>query len=575
LQGEACRAIVNLSQDDVAKKKINDLGGFQRMLQSQKQFEFKPAFWEMRWGMKQLEVGDDVMVNYHGRGRWCSGKITHVNKGNGAYDVSYAHGGNDGKVPAQMIRPKDTSDIIEEFVAVWQWKPDGKLTQDELTLKADGYMILKSQGTGAAGTWNVAQPKDGGKALIKLAITGGDKSIDMERISLTTLRATNGSERAVLKDEHDDCLYVEYFSFGEGILQSKAPVLLGRKPDVVRREQQISWTASPEPWTGLPDAFAKDFATRWKGLIEISKMGDYIFTVNCETGATMYLNDKLVLTAASGGEPATATEKLIAGPTRITLTYFSKDAETKAVELSYNGPDTNDENQVVPVAVMQHSTDECAVVPKPGMIAEYFPCEYEDGVIPEGVDPDILRVEKQLDFEECKEPWQGLPKRYEGAFAARYTTYINLTCGDGKKAKYTFYLESMKQAKLYLNDKLLVQNDEPGEIEVKKGLSLIRVEIFTTAGQKHGLKLKYKGPETKPQLKDDEEMPEGADIIMVPPTVTCYYSLPNCVQPKGDPLMKHLKPVSLVLFAARYEDYVRWARRQDQYLGPTNWSLEW
>lgn len=28
--------------------------------------------------------------------------------------------------------------------------------------------------------------------------------------------------------------------------------------------------------------------------------------------------------------------------------------------------------------------------------------DYEDGVIPEGVDPDIVRTEKQLDFEEAK-----------------------------------------------------------------------------------------------------------------------------------------------------------------------------
>ena len=41
------------------------------------------------------------------------------------------------------------------------------------------------------------------------------------------------------------------------------------------------------------------------------------------------------------------------------------------------------------------------MVPKPGFIAEYFPEDYEDGIIPEGVDPDIVRTEKQLDFEEA------------------------------------------------------------------------------------------------------------------------------------------------------------------------------
>lgn len=103
-QGDACCAIVNISQDEVGKKKVNELGrfahhehpwtevkgtpvanvwqmfhdsfknhsghltwlagegGFQQMLQSQKRFEFNPEFWEMRWGMKELKEGDTVMA---------------------------------------------------------------------------------------------------------------------------------------------------------------------------------------------------------------------------------------------------------------------------------------------------------------------------------------------------------------------------------------------------------------------------------------------------------------------------------------------------------------------------------
>ncbi|CAJ1340225.1 unnamed protein product, partial [Effrenium voratum] len=162
LQGDACCAIVNISQDEVGKKKINELGGFQQMLQSQKRFEFNPEFWKVRWGMKELKEGDTVMVNYHGKSRWVTGTITRVNKGNGAYDVAYMHGGNDRKVPNNLVRPKDKSDMIEEFVGVWQWKPHGKLTEDELTLKADGILTLKREGLAAAGTWKVAEPKHGG-----------------------------------------------------------------------------------------------------------------------------------------------------------------------------------------------------------------------------------------------------------------------------------------------------------------------------------------------------------------------------------------------------------------------------
>merc|ERR1719424_1441049 len=173
----------------------------------------------MRWGMKEMEVEQSVMVNYRGKGRWCSAKILAVNKGNGTYDVTYAHGGMDRRLPAQWLRPKDKTDQIEEFVAVWQWKPNGKLTLDELTLKSDGMLTLKSQGLGAAGTWSTAVAKGGsGRNIVKVNLSGETTSIDMERISLTTLRAINSEHRAVLKEEHDDCLYASYYSYKEGVL---------------------------------------------------------------------------------------------------------------------------------------------------------------------------------------------------------------------------------------------------------------------------------------------------------------------------------------------------------------------
>ena len=115
-------------------------------------------------------------------------------------------------------RTADFQDMIDEFVAVWQWKPQGKLTEDELTLKADGILTLKREGQGAAGTWNVAEPKGGGRNLVKIKLSVEPfSSIEMERISLTTLRSTSGPQRAVLKDSLDDCLYVEYFEFPEGL----------------------------------------------------------------------------------------------------------------------------------------------------------------------------------------------------------------------------------------------------------------------------------------------------------------------------------------------------------------------
>jgi dynein heavy chain len=159
-------------------------------------------------------------------------------------------------------------------------------------------------------------------------------------------------------------------------------------------------------------------------------------------------------------------------------------------------------------------------------------------------------MEKQLDFPESKEPWQGLPTRYKDGFSARFTTYVNLA-PDGRKATYTFRLDSGKKAILYVNDEKLCADDAPTPIELKKGLHCLRVEYFCKKGDAHGLNLYYTGPETG---KKKVEVPDGDPIeepleILVPPTATAAYILPNFAVPKGDPLTKHPKPVVCVMWS--------------------------
>lgn len=81
--------------------------------------------------------------------------------------------------------------------------------------------------------------------------------IEMERISVTTLRATASPHRAVLSEEFFDCLYVMYFNFEDMNIATDdgnltIPPILGRKPDAGRLEQQINWApGNGQPWTGL------------------------------------------------------------------------------------------------------------------------------------------------------------------------------------------------------------------------------------------------------------------------------------------------------------------------------------
>lgn len=204
---------------------------------------------------------------------------------------------------------------------------------------------------------------------------------------------------------------------------------------------------------------------------------------------------------------------------------------------------------IQPLAARQRCEQECEVVAKPGLIAEYFLKKYEGMSIPKGVAPDVIRVEQQLDYDEARLPSQGLPDRYTKGFSARFTGYLNLCSMEGMNAKYTFYLESGKKAKLYLNDNLVVEEDRPGQIELQKGLHLLRVEYFCQDSALHGLKLKYKGPETMPRVEEPQELLPQTGIVMVPPTAMCYYSLLHSEQSKGSRGPKDEMAVGYVLWS--------------------------
>ena len=88
---------------------------------------------------------------------------------NGRYDIECAHGSREEKVGAQWIRPRAPGDNIKEFAGVWAWKPQGKLTEDELVLKNDGMCSLRS---GAVGTWAPKDTKGKGRTTFKIQLPG-------------------------------------------------------------------------------------------------------------------------------------------------------------------------------------------------------------------------------------------------------------------------------------------------------------------------------------------------------------------------------------------------------------------
>ncbi|KAF4658988.1 hypothetical protein FOL47_007767, partial [Perkinsus chesapeaki] len=539
LQGEASRALNNLGQEEVAKLRITELSGFQAVLQSQKKFEYEPEFWDGRFAMKRLKVDDVVMVNYRGKGRWCSGKVQE-SYANGTYDITYAHGGMDKKVPAHWVRPKDESDAVMELCGVWEWKPTGKVTEDELILKADGMCSLRS---GAVGTWNLAQPKEGRtRTAIKLNI--GKSMIEMERISLTTLRSTTTSERALLKNEFPECVYTEYFGFGDVSVGERMPSLTALRPDHVCVEQEIC--KSVDGWAHLPEKLRQNVAVRWSGFLVVGKMGKYTFTLDSGGPSLVFVNDKLVVENTE--ENSSGAMQLMPGNHRIDAQFFSaSEGPQSYLNLLYSGPDTGDEQMKVPAAVLQHSVEQSEVVKKPGFLGEYF-SEDLGGRIPEGKYPDVVRVEKQLDFEATSEAWENLPARFSKSFAARFTTYLSLKCGGRKKAKYSFAVDSNKCAKVYLDGKLVIEEDASFEVELSSGPHKMQVEYFCGASEAaHALTLKFSGPETiPPGTEDDSETAKNPPMVSLPAEICSYYLRPTVALPRGDPLEAHEKSVPFV-----------------------------
>ncbi|KAF4695939.1 hypothetical protein FOZ63_001470, partial [Perkinsus olseni] len=540
LQGEASRAVTNLAQDDLAKQRINEMSGFQVVLQSRKKFEYDQAFWNGRFAMKRLGAEDVVMVNYQGKGRWCSGKVEE-SYANGTYDIVYSHGGMDKKVPAHWVRPKDENDAVMEFCGVWEWKPTGKVTEDELVLKADQMCSLRS---GAVGMWNIAQPKEGRtRTAIKLNL--GKNMIDMERISLTTLASTATGERALLKKDFPECVFTEYFGFGEMTAGDRVPSLMGLRPDHVCVEQEIC--KGPDSWGHLPEKLRQNVAVRWSAFLVIAKMGEYTFTLDSGGPSLMHVNDKLVVD--NKGESPSGATQLMPGNHRVTVQFFSASEGSQGyLNLLYSGPDTGDEQMKVPAAVLQHSVEQSEVVRKPGLLGEYF-SEDLGGRIPEAKSPDVVRVEKQLDFEPTTGvAWENLPERFSKPFAARFTTYLNLKCGGKKRAKYALSVESNKCAKVYLDGKLAIEEDALYESELTAGYHKLQVEYFCGATDApRSLVLNFAGPETIPAGSDeDSEVAKNPPMVRLPAEVCSYYLRPTVALPRGDPLHGHSKSVPFV-----------------------------
>jgi len=110
--------------------------------------------------------------------------------------------------------------------------------------------------------------------------------------------------------------------------------------------------------------------------------------------------------------------------------------------------------------------------------------------------PQKTMIVHSLYYPETTGHWKGLDSRFNDAFAARFTGTVNVP----RTGYYNFWTKSDDGSKLWVNGKLVVNNDglhgmreRHGRVHLSKGRAKIKV-VFFEAGGGAGLVVDWSGP---------------------------------------------------------------------------------
>ena len=133
------------------------------------------------------------------------------------------------------------------------------------------------------------------------------------------------------------------------------PGLTGRAADVTRTDPVIDYLPTGHSWPGLDARFARNFAARETGLVEISTPGRYKFTLRSEDGSRLWVDGK-PLVNNGGVHPMRGRARsitLTAGLHTIQVESFAG-APGAGLILSWSGPGIS--KQVVPADHLFHAS---------------------------------------------------------------------------------------------------------------------------------------------------------------------------------------------------------------------------
>jgi len=338
----------------------------------------------------------------------------------------------------------------------------------------------------------------GGGAGMIFRYAGGDTADRMrvvpERVLLPSKHKAKATAAVKLTSKG---LKEEVFYFRQG---GRLPNLKGRKPSMTRTSSVVNYKNTGQKWPGFKNR--DQFAVRWSGYLAIQTTGVYQFTLQSDDGSRLYLDNSRSATVNNDGLHGWRTRRgqkaLRNHLHKIVVEFFEKGGHA-GIRLSYKGPDTQNRVKVVPKEVFWKKANLAAQLScrRYGLKEDFF--FFRQGRrLPnlKGRRPAKTRIALQVNYASTGRGWPGVARARDN-FAVRWTGLL-MTSTPGL---YQFYLKSDDGSKLYIDKKVVVNNDglhgmrtRSGTKKMSSGPHKINLQFFEKGGGA-GMRFMFKGPD--------------------------------------------------------------------------------
>jgi hypothetical protein len=293
-------------------------------------------------------------------------------------------------------------------------------------------------------------------------------------------------------------LQEEVFYFTQG---AKLSIFEGRSPNMLRVVHQVNYKRTKGQWAGFtcsraaPDNCAHDFAVRWTGFLIIDRTGMWKFKLESDDGSKLFIdNDEWIINDGIHSMKAKYGKgKLVKGQHHIRVEYF-QGQKSSGITLSKMGPKAKRYTYV--------TKSQLKYAPVKGFKEEiYYKIKGSMTKVPNmNLAADVQRFTPLVNYKETEANWKNFVKNDN--FAVRWSGMMQVQKG----GPYKFSLNSDEGSRLFVHNKLLVNNDGIHSMRNMEGTSTLRgatniiLEYFEQKGNA-GMIFRYMGPDTGSKMK--------------------------------------------------------------------------